>query len=177
MQVPIEIATRNIRMTEALDELIRERAAALERFYPRLVRCHVTLEGPSGHHKTGGPFDVRLELRVPGKEIVVSRQPGDDLTVAVRDAFDAARRQLQAFAEKQRGETKTHDGSPEGLVARLFGDRGYGFIVTADGREVYFHRNSVLGAGFDALSEGTRVRFAEELGADGPQASTVSVVD
>jgi ribosomal subunit interface protein len=177
LQVPIEITARNIRMTESLDEMIRERANGLERFYPRLVRCHVTLEGPGNHHKSGGLYDVRIDLRVPGKEIVVSHQAGEDLAVSVRDAFDAARRQVQDYAEKQRGETKNHEGVPEGLVSKLFGESGYGFIQTADGREVYFHENSVQGGGFASLELGRRVRFSEEPGVNGPQAAVVTAVD
>jgi cold shock CspA family protein len=61
-------------------------------------------------------------------------------------------------------------------VSKLFPDEGYGFLETPDGREVYFHRNSVLGADFDRLSIGTEVRFAEEEGEKGLQASTVTVV-
>jgi cold shock CspA family protein len=59
----------------------------------------------------------------------------------------------------------------------LFSDRGYGFIATPEGREVYFHRNSVLGPGFDDCKLGDHVRFAEEQGALGPQASSVTIVE
>ena len=101
---------------------------------------------------------------------------GDDLPVAVRDAFDAARRQLQDYASRQRGDTKSHEDVPEGTVSKVFPNRGYGFIQTSDGREIYFHRNSVLGDGFAHLTAGIQVRFSEEMGDDGPQASTVSVL-
>lgn len=176
MQIPLEITAHHFRLTDALDAMIRERAEALEKFYPRLIRCHVTIEGPSNHHRTGGPYDVKIDLSVPGKELVVTRQTGEDIPIVLRDAFDAARRQLQDFARKQRGDTKSHEGPPEGTISKVFPDRGYGFIATPDGREVYFHRNSVLGPGFDGCKVGDRVRFAEEQGAEGPQASTVTVV-
>ena len=112
MQVPIEINARHVRLTDHLEALIHERVAHLEHYYPRLIRCHVILEGPSGHHRNGAPFDVRIDLRVPGKEIAVSHKQSDDLQVAIRDAFDAARRQLQDYAAKQRGDTKNHEPPP-----------------------------------------------------------------
>jgi cold shock CspA family protein len=84
---------------------------------------------------------------------------------------------LQDFAQLQRRDIKNHEGPPEGTISKIFAERGYGFIGTADGREVYFHRNSVLGSGFDEVKIGDRVRFAEEQGAEGPQASSVTVVE
>jgi cold shock CspA family protein len=114
---------------------------------------------------------------------VVSRDPSggdlhEELTSVIRDAFEAARRQLQKVAEKQRGRVKTH---PEqelmGLVVRLFREQGYGFLRALDGREIYFHRNAVLNDDFDRLEVGTGVRFDEGLGEAGPQASTVQIVD
>jgi cold shock CspA family protein/ribosome-associated translation inhibitor RaiA len=176
LQIPTEITAHHFVLNDALSAMIRERAEGLEKFYPRLIRCHVTIEGPGNHHRSGGPYDVRIDLSVPGKELVVTRQTGEDVTVVLRDAFDAARRQLQDFARIQRGDTKIHEGPPEASVSKLFPDRGYGFLLTGDGREVYFHRNSVLGPGFDQLKVGLRVRFAEERGADGPQASSVTPV-
>ena len=176
MQIPLEISAHHFRMYDALEAIIRERAEGLEKYYPRLIRCHVTIEGPGGHHRTGGPYDVKIDLSVPGKEIVVTRQTGEDVAIVVRDAFDAARRQLQDFAQLQRRDIKNHEAPPEGTIAKLFAERGYGFIGTTDGREVYFHRNSVLGDAFDDVKIGDRVRFAEEQGAEGPQASSVTVV-
>jgi cold shock CspA family protein/ribosome-associated translation inhibitor RaiA len=177
LQIPVEITAHHFKLSAALESLIRERAQGLEKYYPRLIRCHVTIEGPGNHHRTGGPYDVRVDLSVPRKELVVTRQTGEDVAVVVRDAFDAARRQLQDFAQLQRHDIKSHEGPPEGTISKLFGERGYGFIATADGREVYFHRNSVLGNGFGGLKVGDRVRFAEERGAEGPQASSVTVVE
>jgi cold shock CspA family protein len=73
---------------------------------------------------------------------------------------------------------KEHAKTPHGIITKLFFDRGYGFIRASadDSHEVYFHENSVLGARFDKLTLGTRVRFAEEDGDKGPQASTVHVI-
>ncbi len=108
-------------------------------------------------------------------EIVVKREPNADLYVAIRDSFDAARRQLQSFSGRQRGEVKIHqeNHSPTGHVRKLYPADDYGFIETPDGREIYFHRNSVRNSGFDHLSPNAEVRFTEEEGEQGPQAVVV----
>ena len=120
---------------------------------------------------------------MPGTELVVNRHPKDkhaheDVYVAVRDAFDAARRQLEDYVRRLDGRVKTHEVPLHGTVARLFQDRGFGFIETADGDEIYFHRNSVTGQGFDRLEVGREVRLvvAENESAESPQASTVTAI-
>ena len=109
-------------------------------------------------------------------ELVVNRQADEDLPVAIRDAFDAMRRRLEDYARHQRGAVKSREATPQARVSKLFHEEGYGFLETPDGREIYFHGNSVLPPGFDHLAVGTEVRFAEEQGAEGPQASTVTIV-
>jgi cold shock CspA family protein len=123
---------------------------------------------------------VRVDVIVPGHEFVGHREPPlqhfhEDVYIAIRDAFDQVRRELEDHARRQRGDVKTHEESPHGRVTKLFPERGYGFIETPDGLEVYFHRNSVLDHGFDRLAVGTEVRFVEEAGERGPQASTVAI--
>ncbi|MFQ5792820.1 MAG: cold shock domain-containing protein, partial [Acidobacteriota bacterium] len=118
---------------------------------------------------------------LPGEELVVSRNPADhaaheDVYVAVRDAFDEVRRQLEDCVRRRRGHLKRREGLPRARVRRLFKENGYGFLETIDGREIYFHRNSVLRNRFDLLKVGTEVRFSEEKGEKGPQASTVEMI-
>jgi cold shock CspA family protein len=71
---------------------------------------------------------------------------------------------------------KVHEGSPHARVTKLFPEEGFGFLETPDGREIYFHENSVLDSGFSALEIGTEVQFVEELGDKSPQATTVTPV-
>ena len=96
--------------------------------------------------------------------------------MAIRDAFQAARRQLQDHVRKLDGKVKAHEVPPVGRIVRLFSEQGYGFIEAPDKREVYFHRNSVRDDGFDQLSVGVGVVYVEEDGEDGPQASMVRPV-
>lgn len=96
----------------------------------------------------------------------------------MRNAFSAAARQLEDEVRRRRGDVKAHEESDIGRIARLFAAKGYGFLVTPDELEVYFHRNSVVGASFDGLAIGSEVRFtlAPNESKKGPQASSVQLV-
>ena len=115
---------------------------------------------------------------MPGGELVARREPDEhhsyaDVHVAIRDAFDAIRRQLEDYGGRQSGHVKAHEPPPHGRIVELYPAENYGRIETSDGRLVYFHRNSLLDADFDKLQIGAEVRFTEETGERGPQASTV----
>jgi ribosomal subunit interface protein len=174
MQVPLQINARNISLSEAAEVNIRSKAATLETYYDGIIGCRVVVEGPGRHHRKG-LFTVRIDLNVPGTELVVDRQADEDLYVAIRDAFDAARRRLEDYVRQQRGAVKSHEEAIRARVNRLFPEEGYGFLETPDGRQIYFHRHSVLDPGFNRLAIGTEVRFVEEPGEKGPQASTVAI--
>ena len=122
---------------------------------------------------------MHIRLALPdGREVNVERTPTaderhSDLTFALNDAFKHARRQLQDQARRAQGQVKRHDGPPIGTVVRLDPSGEFGFLETADGREIYFHRNSVLNEGFSRLRVGARVTFAEEAGDKGAWATTV----
>ncbi len=112
------------------------------------------------------------------RDVNVARTPQDDeryaeLAYAIGDAFKRARRQLQDRVRRLERQVKHHEPAPAGRVARIDPSGEFGFIATADGREIYFHRNSVLNGGFGRLKPGTAVAFAEDDGEKGPQASTV----
>jgi ribosomal subunit interface protein len=88
---------------------VREKAAKLEQFHPRIMSCRVVIEQPAQHQRQGKEFVVRVDLKVPGGEVAVSRDHHEDVYVALRDAFDAARRKLEDFAREQRGDVKHHE--------------------------------------------------------------------
>ena len=182
MQRPLRISHHQCRTSAALDARIREKALELEQFYPRLIGLDVTIERPGHHHRQGkgAHYRIRIEASVPGEQLVVSRDPeahqaAEDPYLAVQEAFQTMRRQLQDYARRQRGDIKPSVGASHGWVRRLFPE-GYGFLESADGREIFFHRHSVLNDAFDRLEPGDEVRFTEETGDEGPQASTVEPV-
>lgn len=176
---PLEIAFQDMDHSEAIEARIRERVQRLKRFHQRIVSARVVVERGSARHRKGNVYEVRVDISLPGTEILVNRDPGnrnahEDVYVAIRDAFAAATRQLEDYARKASGHgAKIHHVPHQGVVERLFAEEGYGFIRTPDGREIYFHRNSLVNGSFDTLNEGDEVRFNEELGDDGPQASSV----
>jgi ribosomal subunit interface protein len=165
---------REMPHSDALETRIREHAAKLEQFHPRIGSCRVAVEQTHRHHRQGREFTVRINLRVPGDEIVVSRNHHEDVYVALRDAFDAAKRRLEEVMREQRGDIKGHPVPLHGKVARIVPDEGYGFIETADGRELYFSRDNVVYPSFENLEPGVAVQFVEEPAAEGPQAKRVS---
>ncbi len=176
MKLPIQITARNVSPSEAVKEAIFERAASLEQFSDRIMGCRVMVEAPHRHHHQGVQYNVRIDLTVPGAELVVKHQAHEDIYVAIRDAFNAARRQLEEYERRVRGVVKSHEEKPHGFVTKLFSEKGYGFLEGPEGYEVYFHRNSVLNNAFDRIAVGAQVRFVEEPGEKGPQASTVVIV-
>lgn len=179
MDVPPEIAFRNVESTPAVEDKILEGIDKLEKVYDRLTSVRIMVEDPNPGRETGNLYHVRIDMGVPGNEIVVHRKPPrdprEDVVQAIGEAFDIARRRLRKFADLQRGEVKTHTPQPHGRVVRLFPGEDYGFIESDDGREIYFHRNSLVNGDFEDLEVGTVVRFAEERGEKGPQASSVHI--
>lgn len=180
MQIPMKITFHGLSRSDALARRIRTHAARLESVFDRILRCDVAVESP---HRRGAPqYHVRIELSVPSAEIIVSRDPGPDEAhrdpyVAVRDSFRAARRQLEDYVRKNlRGEVKSHVGPEHGRVVHLDESGEWGTIESTDGRQIYFHRNSVVGGAAAELELDDEVRFAETQGDKGPQATTVEPI-
>ena len=181
MQIPLQITFRNLKRSPAVEAEVREHAERLDKFYDRIMSCRIVIEERHKHHHRGNHFHVSLDVTVPGSELVASREPDEhhrytDVHVAIRDAFDSMRRQLEDFARRHDQQLKVHATPPHGRIVELNPEEDYGRIETPDGRLVYFHRNSVIGADFNELKIGTEVRFHEEAGERGPQASTVHLV-
>jgi cold shock CspA family protein/ribosome-associated translation inhibitor RaiA len=180
MQRALQLIWHDVDPSDAVAEHVREESSRLERFHPRITGCTVTLEAPSRHHRHGGnKYRVRIELSVPGRKIVVGRDPRKswthaDLYLAVKGAFREAQRQLADHVRRIEGRVKFHAAPARAVVARVLSDEGFGFLRTADDREIYFHARSVLGGRFGTLCVGDEVRFVEEAGDEGPQASTVA---
>ena len=205
MEIPLKITFRNMPPSKAVEASIREKAGKLESFYDRIMSCRVIVEAPHRHHHKGKAYQVRIDITVPGGELVINRAPKrleaaklspskriekdfserhepskhaahEDIYVAIRDAFNAAGRRLQDYARRQSGAVKAHEPAAQGRVTKIFPEERYGFLETPDGREIYFHGNSVLQPGFEHIALGAEVHFAEEVGEKGPQASTVRVI-
>lgn len=186
MQFPPEIAFRGFEPDEWLKDAIHKEIDKLDDHFGRVVGCRVMVELPHRRREEGNPYHVRIELSVPGRNLVVSRSPKarererETQMTAVDEAFSAMTRRLEDYVRELRGDVKQKHEIAHGRVWRLFpgsapGER-YGFIRTPDGTDVYFHENSLLDADYDQVELGTEVRFHEEQGREGPQASTVRVL-
>lgn len=119
VQIPLQITYRHVEPTEAIENRLREEAAKLEKFYDRIISCRIAVELPHVHHRKGKLYRVRIDLKVPGKELVAGHghkndHAHEDLYVAIRDAFDEMRRQLEDHARRQRGQVKRHNAVPPG---------------------------------------------------------------
>jgi cold shock CspA family protein len=199
MKLPVQITFRGMKLSASVENKIREEATKLNHYNERIIGCRIMVEIPHKHHQKGNLFHIRINLRVPGGEIVVKHMPNvhnklrrkrimyqskrsevnsphKDIYIVISDAFDKARKRLQDYTRCHRGDVKTHDWSSRARVAKLFPDKGYGFLETTDGREIYFHQNSVLKESFKLIKTGSEVAFAEVDGAEGPHASTVRLM-
>lgn len=110
--VPLQVTFRNMDPSDAIETTIREKVDKLSQF-GHIDRCRIMVERPHNHHHHGSQYHVRIDMFVPGQELVVAHQGNgdhshEDLQITIRDAFRAARRELQTYGEKRRGQVKRH---------------------------------------------------------------------
>jgi cold shock CspA family protein len=185
MDVSPEIAFREVNPSEHLKSAILERIDHLEEVHGRLVSCRVVVENTTPARNSGAIYRVHVEVGVPHRSVVVNREPSGngpprEVDQIVHEAFDIARRRLRELKKKQIGAVKTHGLPPHGRVIDLLtDDRGvrYGFLLSRDGKQIYFHENALVGLDYEELEVGAEVQFAEAGGLNGPQASSVSPLD
>ena len=174
MKLPLQIRFLGMEPSEALESAARKKADKLDQLCPSIMSCHVNIEQTHKHQHQGRPFAVRLDVRVPGDELSVDRVHDEDAYVALRDAFDDMKRQVEDAVRRTRGQEKAHATPLHGEVVR-FGDEGRcGFIRTLDGDEYWFGPDNVVDVPFEHLALGTEVQFIPEVAAQGRQAKRVS---
>lgn len=176
--IPLQINFRHLANSEAVESRVRHKVALLGNIYPNIQHCRVTIEQLHRHHTQGAHFHVRIDVAVPGHELIADRAPDQnqaytDVYVVLRDAFDAMRRQLETLLRQQQGHVKHHEEKPHGHITEIAPDKTFGRIESVDGRWLYFHRNSLMGEDLDKLQVGTPVYYVENMGDEGPQASSV----
>jgi cold shock CspA family protein len=187
MTLAPQIAFRNMEAQPELEESVLKEAKKLEVFFSRITSCRVAIEAPARQGQGRVHHRIRIDLGVPGEELVVehnatphpdqekSNRKQRDAGIAIREAFREMRRRVQDYTQRMRPVVDDRPGPLEGKVTKILIDQGFGFIE-GDGHGIYFHRNSVVGGQFESLRIGSRVRFTEEEGDKGPQASTVRLV-
>ena len=120
MKFPLTIHLRGISESQAVRDGIEKQAAKLEKFCNHILECRVLAEKPHQNHRHGNLFRVRVDIKVPGKDVIVSRHPAkkhahEDLYVAVRDAFNAVTRKLEDYVRERRGDVKSHIRPGDGI--------------------------------------------------------------
>ena len=183
MQTPPEVIFHDVDRSPWVETYIGERVQRLDRFADGITSCRVSLTQEQASHHKGNRYSVMVEVRMPPNHDLAARKAKlirdmpTQLPALINLAFGAIERQLKKTAQLRRGEVKQHrDGQLHGIVEKVF-DEGYGFLrALDDGRQVYFHRNSVLHGDFERLSVGAEVRFSPEEGENGPQASSVQLL-
>ena len=178
MSVRTTLTFQGVDRSPALEEAIAKRIDELAHLHPGLMHVQIGVSELGRHHHQGRHFSVRLDLRCKGDghEFAVTHRHHEDPFVALRDAFDAAKRVLQDDVRRTRGAVKQHPPKRHGHVARLDRDGGFGFIEDLEGREFYFGRDNLAEVpAFDDLMPGQPVTFIETYEGDTPQARRVSV--
>ncbi len=173
MRIEPQIRFIGIDRSDALETAIRGRIARLERHAAVIVGCRVAIELDHKHPRQGRAVRVRVDLTLPGRELVVDRVADEDAYVAMRDAFDDMGRRLEEAMRQRRGEVKHHAPEQHGVVDRLDREAGFGFIRSVEGEEYYFGRSNLAGLRFEQMDIGDRVRFIVEAASDGLQAHRV----
>ncbi len=180
LQTPLELTFRNMDHSDDLAALVRQQAKRLDKFHPGITSCHVYVTAPHRSQKNGSLYEVHIELRLPGEELVVNAAKGDNrahehAAVAIRDAFHAMETQIKARKQKMRGDVKTHEGPLQGRIVELNTEKGFGQIIATDNRLIYFHRHAVVDGNFDDLAVRDTVELVVQTDESeiGPQASTV----
>jgi len=188
MQIPVEISFHNCAGSAAVEDAIHDHVARLEEIHPRLVACRVRVDQRANNSTHSIPPVVRIEISVPGrKDIVVAHEPDrlqrrfqrPDVRNAVNEAFRIAERQLSQLKDqiKDRTAVAGHEAANEfsGQISDMPPGEDYGFLLTKEGGQLYFHRNSILSGNFDSLKRGDEVTYVEEMGDTGPTATKVRV--
>jgi len=184
MDRPLEIAFHNLNSSPAIESEIRSRVDKLANRYRHLTGCRVAVEKLHNQHRTGNIFEVHITLSVPGRDLAVSRQSNKakqryanpDIHTSIRDAFDAAERQLESFKGQLRDDTTPPSANAvAGRVMLIEPGADHGFLEALTGTQVYFHRDSVTNARFEDLQQGDAVHYVEEEGDAGPVATKVRI--
>ncbi len=170
----LKVETRNVDLRKSWQEKIDGEKAKLIRHHANFVHhLRVSIEANT-HHKEGG-FQVKLVASVPQDTVVVTRK-GEKVRAILTEAFDVLALQLKEIQRKKRKNVKNPNGGvadSTGIIRMVSPHESYGFILSTDQREIYFHENALKDISIDAIAEGDLVIFGETLGDNGPQASWV----
>jgi ribosome-associated translation inhibitor RaiA len=175
MQVPLNIVFRHMEKSDAVEERIIQKLDKLEDSYGEIISCNVVIEQVNKNQNQGRLFNIRINLNLPKKEIVITHQKDEDLFVVVRDALNSLTHKIEAHFDKLKNLVKDHEEVLHGQVSKLFEHDQYGFILSDNNDEYYFSATNLHGCDFDHLKLGDAVKFIEVVAQEGLQANRVSL--
>ena len=183
MQRPPQITFKDIGHSDAIEARIHERIAKLEEISVDIVGCQVRVRAPHRRQHKGKQYVIDLDVQMPASTLHLDRRPGDDeahtdITIAIRDTFEAMERKLRKWKDKHKGRPAILESPLQGRIDSIDHDKNHGQIATTDGRLIYFHAHSVIDAKFEDLAKGDTVELSvDQKDADeGPHASMVRPV-
>jgi cold shock CspA family protein/ribosome-associated translation inhibitor RaiA len=172
----LKVETRNVELRKGWQKKIEEEKEKMVRHFASFVlHLRVSIEA-TAHHKEGG-YELKLVASVPSDTVVVVRK-GENVMPLLVEAFDVLSLQMKEIVRKKRqsqksAEASVEEGAQYGVVRKVSPYESYGFIVSQDTREIYFHENALKDISIDSITEGDAVMFGESTGDKGPQASWV----
>jgi ribosomal subunit interface protein len=173
VMLPLQLTIRDMTRSEALQATIRKKAEKLKTFYDRITSCRVIIDIQQKHKHQGKLFNIRIDVTVPGKELVSTHKNSQDIYIAIREGFNAISRQLEEHSRKRHGHVKAHNHVNHGYVTRIVSDEGYGFIEDGLGDQYYFSVTNTAYPTFEKLMVGDAVEFVPESVSAGLQAHHV----
>lgn len=176
--LPAQVTIRDLSDSPSLKNHLLEKIDKLNELFPRIMGCRVKVDMVQKHKHQGKLFRVKIDITVPNEELTVTKNTDENVFVALREAFDDCRRQLDNYNRQHQhnGKGHLHHKFPgHGYIYRLYYDDGYGFIEAPDGHTVYFNECTLRNAHFGELEVGMPVHYVEEMGEKGPQASRVKL--
>lgn len=179
--IALKIQYMGIRESDTVSAAIWDYVEHLERLSNQIMSCHVLISRPARKKHKGSIYHIKIRLHLRGTDIIIDRDKEnntshEDVYVALRDAFDAAKRKVEDYVRVQSGQVKQRIQPMHARIIRIFHNEGCGFLLAEDQREIYFHRNALINGDFENLKVGQEVHFSEEQGENGPQATSLQLI-
>jgi len=171
--LPLQLTMRDMANSQALEATIRKKTEKLKTYYDRITSCRVVIETVQKHKHQGKLFNIRIDVTVPGKELVSTRKSNQDIYIAIREGFNAMFRQLEEHSRKRHGRVKSHNHVKHGYITRIVMEEGYGFIEDVLGDQYYFSVTNTSHPSFEKFMVGDAVEFRPEILSGGLQAHHV----
>lgn len=175
-----EITFPDFDPSDAIRADIEKYLVKIEKLYDKIIFCHVSVRAPHRHQRKH-IYHINIQLEIPGEDIIINKEPEKDYShtdihLAIRDAFNSLKRSLRKRVKGKKTKLKTIETHDYAMIKSFDSNQGFGFVADSSGREIYFHKNSIINFNPDELKPGLKVKFVEEPGEKGQHVTSMSVV-